>query len=46
MRITFKIRDYDVVMARIEFDDNDKMTGREGKQAVMEYLKEQFENEV
>lgn len=45
MRITFRIKDRDVVLVNIEFDDDDTMNGKEGKEKVLEYLKEQFENE-
>lgn len=44
MRITFKIKDGVVVLTHIEFDNDNEMTGLEGKKIVYEHLKEQFEN--
>lgn len=44
MRISFKIKDERVALCHIEFDDDDTLNGKEGKEKVLEYLEEQFKN--
>lgn len=44
MRISFKIKDERVVLCCIDFDNDDTLNGKEGKEKVLEYLKEQFKN--
>lgn len=44
MRISFRIKDERVALCHIEFDDDDTLNGKEGKEKVLEYLEEQFKN--
>lgn len=44
MVIKFKIRNERIVLCSIEFDDEDTLNGKEGKEKVLEYLEEQFKN--
>lgn len=44
MRISFKINAERVVLCRIEFEDDDTLNGKEGKEKVLEYLEEQLKN--
>ena len=44
MRISFKIKDERVALCHIEFDDDDTLNGKEGKEKVLEYLEERLEN--
>lgn len=44
MRISFKIKDERVVLCSIQFDDDDTLNGKEGKEKVMAYLEEQLKN--
>lgn len=48
MTLTFKIDESTKIVTNLEIrfdDDNDNMNGLEGKQAVYDYLKKQFEYE-
>lgn len=42
MRISFKIKDERVVLCCIDFDNDDTLNGKEGKEKVLEYLEEKL----